>query len=143
MANLLNQITLANLDLVRMTESGYNLSSGDEGKSLNAVKVSVLNSHDALISEELLGVVVDELSVDEHIHVVTANQIDLLLHLLFLSQLEFRDLRDIVDLDPGPKHLDLVSVHRGVGDQNPSVLNPLGLMHSNLLVKQESCNNFS
>ena len=73
MANLLNQITLANLDLVRMTESGYNLSSGDEGKSLNAVKVSVLNSHDALVSEELLGVVVDELPVDEHVDVVLAD----------------------------------------------------------------------
>ena len=35
-------------------------------------------------------------------------------------------------------YLDLVGVHAGVGDQDVDVLQPLGLVHSDLLVQQET-----
>lgn len=35
-------------------------------------------------------------------------------------------------------YLDLVRVHAGVGDQDLDVLHPLGLVHSDLLVQQET-----
>lgn len=35
-------------------------------------------------------------------------------------------------------HFDLVGVHAGVGDQDLHVLHPLGLVHSDLLVQQET-----
>lgn len=35
-------------------------------------------------------------------------------------------------------YLDLVCVHAGVGDQDLDVLQPLGLVHSDLLVQQET-----
>lgn len=34
--------------------------------------------------------------------------------------------------------LDLVCVHAGVGDKNVDVLKSLGLVHSNLLIQQET-----
>ena len=37
----------------------------------------MLDGHDALVSEQLLGVVVDELSVDEHVDVVLADLLNL------------------------------------------------------------------
>ena len=77
LTDLLDEIALADLDLVRMAECGHNLPSSDESESLNAVKVCVFNSHDALVGEQLLGVVVDELPVDEHVDVVLADQINL------------------------------------------------------------------
>lgn len=40
-------------------------------------------------------------------------------------------------------YLDLVCVHAGVGDQDVGVLQPLRLIHSDLLVQQETCRNTS
>ena len=121
-----------------MTECGHDLSSSDQGEPLDAIKVGVLDSHNALVSEQLLWVVVDQLSVDEHVHVVAADHLHLLLHLLFLGELQFRDLRDVLDLDPGAEHFDLVRIHRGVGDQDLGILHSLGLVHPNLLIQQET-----
>lgn len=39
----------------------------------------------------------------------------------------------------GVTHFDLVRVHAGVGDQDLDVLHPLGLVHADLLVQQETC----
>ena len=50
---LFNEVALADLDLLRVAEGGDDLSPGDEGQALNAVKVGVLNSHDTLVSEQL------------------------------------------------------------------------------------------
>lgn len=38
-------------------------------------------------------------------------------------------------------HFDLVGVHAGVGDEDVHVLHPLGLVHADLLVQQETWNN--
>jgi hypothetical protein len=48
-----------------------------------------------LISSEfiyLFGVVVDELSVDKNVHIVSTDQINFVLHLLLLCQLNLGDL---------------------------------------------------
>lgn len=37
----------------------------------------MLDGHDALVGEQLLGVVVDQLSVDEHVDVVLADLVNL------------------------------------------------------------------
>ena len=86
----------------------------------------------------LLRVVVDQLPVDEDIHVVGADEVDLVLHLLLLSQLDLGHLADVVHLDSGAEHLDLVGVHRRVGDQDLGILNPLWLVHAHLLVQEET-----
>ena len=65
------------LDELWLSEGGDDLSAGDEGEPLDAVEVGVLDGHDALVGEQLLGVVVDELPVDEHVDVVLADQINL------------------------------------------------------------------
>lgn len=36
-------------------------------------------------------------------------------------------------------YLDLVCVHASVGHQDVDVLQPLGLVHTNLLVQQKTC----
>ena len=62
---------------------------------------------------------------------------DLVLHLFLLGELDFGDLRHPLHLHPRAEHLNLVSVHRRVGDQDPSVLNPLRLVLSGRLVQKE------
>ena len=80
------------------------------------------------VCKELLWVVVDQLAVDEYIHVMGTDQINLkvvliiegkigdfkvyylVLHLLLLRQLDFSNLADVVHLHSGAKHLDLVGV---------------------------------
>jgi hypothetical protein len=66
--------------------------TSDQRQPFNAVEISVLDGHNSLVSKELLGVVVDELSVDEDVDVVLADQLHLVLHLLLLGQLDFGHL---------------------------------------------------
>ena len=72
------------------------------------------------------------MSVDiaDHLHFV--------LHLLLLSQLQLRNLGDVIHLHSGAEHLDLVRVHGSVGDQDLGVLHSLRLVHSNFLVEKET-----
>jgi len=51
--------------------------TGDESQSLNPVEVCVFDGHDALVGEQLFGVIVDQLTVDEHVDVVLADLLDL------------------------------------------------------------------
>jgi len=99
-------------------KSGQNLGAEDGGESLNTIKVSVLNNHNAGTSEELLGVVVNKLSINEDIGLVGKNFVDFSLHLSLLSFLNFTDLLHRVDLDLGAHNLDLVVIEGGVGNHN-------------------------
>lgn len=59
----------------------------DKGQPLNAIKVGVLNSHDAGISKDLLREVVDELTVNKAVEALTDNVLHLDAHLLLLCLL--------------------------------------------------------
>ena len=157
-AYLLDDVTLSELDELGVSEGGDDLAAGDEGEALDAVEVGVLDGHDALVGEKLLGVVVDELAVDEHVDVVLADQVHLVLHLLLLGDLwrfsllekcskktyrqlfylNLRDLCDVLHAHARPEDLDLVCVHGGVGDQDLGVLDPLGLVGAGGLVQDEA-----
>ena len=63
---------------------------------------------------------------------------NLVLHLFLLGQLDLCDLRHALHLDPGAEHLDLVRVHRSVGDQDARVLQPLRLVLSGRLIQKET-----
>lgn len=65
----------------------------DTSESLNAVKVGVLDSHDASIREYFLREVVDQLSVDEAVDAVVNNLAALVAHLVSLRFLDVRHLR--------------------------------------------------
>ena len=65
----------------------------DERQALDAVKVGVLDGHDARIRKELLGVVVHQLPVDEAVDAVPDYRLHLVLHLVLLRLLDVRDLR--------------------------------------------------
>ena len=98
----------------------------------------MLDGADASIREELLWPVVDELSVDETVDAVCLDALNLGLHLLALSLLQLSELACRVDLDPCTEDLDLVRVHGCVGNQNLCVFYPLWLVHTELLVQDES-----
>ena len=51
--------------------------TGDESEPLDAVEVSMFDGHDALIGEQLLGVIIDQLTVDEDVDVVFADLLNL------------------------------------------------------------------
>lgn len=59
---LFDNITFAQFDFVRLVKRADDFSAGDKCKSLYAVKVCVLNSHDSRVSKQLFRVVVDQLS---------------------------------------------------------------------------------
>lgn len=63
-----------------------------EREPLDALEVSVLDGHDAGVGEQLLRIVVDELSVDEHVAAVLFDLLHLFAHLLLLGELELGDL---------------------------------------------------
>ena len=87
---------------------------------------------------DLLGVVVDQLAIDEDIDVMGDDLVDLGLHLLLLSLFDLRELGSGVDADARAKDLDLISVHRRVGDEDLCILDDLGLRAADLLVEEEA-----
>lgn len=103
--HLFDKVATSQFDHVGATESGDNLPAGNKGQPLDAVKVGVLDGHNAGVGEQLLGVVVDQLPVDEHSAVVLQNQFDLLLHLLLLGQLQFGHFGHWIDADTWAEHL--------------------------------------
>jgi len=74
--DLLDERALAQLDRVRRVEVGADLAAQHERQPLHALEVGVLNRHDAGVGEQLLGVVVDQLSVDEDIGAVFDDPVD-------------------------------------------------------------------
>jgi hypothetical protein len=80
--DFLNHIASTDLDLVGRIKGTGNLSTSDEGQSLDAFKVGMLDRHDTLFGEEGFGVIVDELSVDKASDTVSGNGSDLCLHLV-------------------------------------------------------------
>lgn len=63
-----------------------------ERKTLDAIKVRVLDGHDARIGKDLLGEVVDELAVDKAVDAVVYNGVHLAAHLVPLRLLYVRHL---------------------------------------------------
>mgnify|MGYP001578169359 CR=1 FL=1 len=83
--DLLNRVAHAELDQAGVVERTRNLSTRDESQTFDALEIGVLDAHDARLGEEGLGVVVDELAVDEAGHAVGFDLGDLGLHLLLVS----------------------------------------------------------
>lgn len=136
--DLNGNIEYLNWYLFRRIESGDNLSAQDKRQTFNTLKISMLNSHNTSISKQLLRIVIDELSVDKDTAAMLNNLLDLLLHLLLLGELELGNLGDRVDLDARAKHLDFISVHWRVGDENLGVLDASRLIKTRLLVQEEA-----
>lgn len=109
--NLLNNIAVAKADQLGMVKGRSDLASSDKSQTLNTIEISVLNRHDASISKQLLGPVVDKLSVDKAGNAVFLDLLNLGTHLLTLSTLQLFQLASALDADAGTKDLDLVSVH--------------------------------
>ena len=63
---------------------------------------------------------------------------DLVLHLLLLGELDLGNLAHVVHLHSGAEHLDLVRVHRRVGDQDARVLHALRLVLAGRLVQEKT-----
>ncbi|KAI6750784.1 hypothetical protein HG530_014234 [Fusarium avenaceum] len=113
---------MTELDLFGMVKCGSDLTASDKGQTLNAIEIGVLNRHDTSISEQLLGPVINELSVDKAVDAVRLDLLHLGLHLLLLGLLELGQLACRANLDTCTKDLDL----------------SLGLVDTNLLVENET-----
>jgi len=80
--DLLNQVAGAEDVSLGVVKGGADLTAGDQREALDAVEIGVLDRRDALVAEHLLGVVVDELAVDEEVAAVRGD----LLALAFVRQ---------------------------------------------------------
>ena len=63
---------------VGLVEGGDDLGAGGHRESLDALEVRVLDHHHALIREQLLRVVVHQLSVHEHVRTVSHDLLNLI-----------------------------------------------------------------
>ena len=138
--DLLDQFTLTQDFVLSLwvIESTQNLGSGGSSESLDAIEVSVLDDHDALVRHELLGVVVDELSVDEDSWLVCQDFLDLVGHFFLFSGFELSHGVDGVDLSFDGVNFDFIIVHWGVGDHDFAVLHSSGAAHRDLFLENET-----
>ena len=135
--DLFDGVALAELDEVRSVERAGDLAARDESQALDALKVGVLDAHDALRGEKALWVVVDELAVDKAGDAVRLDFGHFGLHLLPLCPLELCELARPVDLHLCPKDLDFIRVHGRVCNHDFRILNPARAVDRDLLVEDE------
>lgn len=117
----------------------------NERKAFDALEVGVLDGHNLGVGEELFGIVVDQLAVDEHVAVVRQDLVNLknlsskitlrqnshlLFHLELLRSLEFGNLGDGVNANARSEHLHLVGVHGRVCNENLGLLHAARLIHA-------------
>ena len=69
---------------------------------------------------------------------INREEANLVLHLLLLGELDLGDLRHPLHLHPRAEDLDLVRVHRRVGDQDARVLHALRLVLAGRLVQEKT-----
>ncbi|GIX62056.1 DUF748 domain-containing protein [Babesia caballi] len=136
--DLLDLVAVAKGHALGGVERADNLAAQALGKALHAVKVRVLDGHDAGLLEELVGVVVDQLPVDEDVAAVAQNAVDLVLHLLLLALLQRAHGLEAVDVHLHAVDLHLVGVHGGVSDKHLAVRQGLGLAHADFLLQDEA-----
>ena len=98
----------------------------------------MLDDHNSSLSEELLGVVVDELSVNEYIRLVSEDALDLIEHFLLLGLFDFTNSAHGVDLNFGAHNFDFIVVHRSVSNQDTAVLGSLVASSGDGLLKDET-----
>ena len=92
----------------------------------------------ARFGEELLGVVVNQLTVDEAVDAVTDDLFALALHLLSLRLFDFRHLGHGIDAHARSVNFNFIGIHRRVRDQNLSVFDSLRLTDAKALVQDEA-----
>jgi len=63
--HLLDEVTLAQTGALRAVKCGEDLAARHQCQTLYALEVGVLNSHHTVVREQLLWVVVDQLSVTQ------------------------------------------------------------------------------
>ena len=114
--DLLDQVAGAEDVALGVVKGGADLTAGDQREALDAVEIGVLDGRDALVAEHLLGVVVDELAVDEEVAAVRGDLLALGSHLRLLRSLDLANLRHGVHPHARAVDLDLVGVHRRVRD---------------------------
>lgn len=107
--------------LFRVIEGREDGGTENGGKAFNTIEVGVLNDHNASLSQKLLGVVVNELPVDENIGLVLEDIFDLVLHLALLGFFELTNILNRISAYLGSHNLNLVVVHGGVGNHYATV----------------------
>mmetsp|Transcript_23269 Transcript_23269/g.53775 ORF Transcript_23269/g.53775 Transcript_23269/m.53775 type:complete len:250 (-) Transcript_23269:126-875(-) len=126
------------LRLLWVVEGRHDVRPQDCGQALGAVEVGVLDGHDASLLEQLLGVIVDQLTVDEHVAAVLDNAVHLRLHLLPLRLLDLGDGLQGVHLHAGAVDFYLVRVHLAVRDEDLAILHHLGHADADFLLEDEA-----
>jgi hypothetical protein len=136
--HLLDDIAVAELDVFGVVESAGDLGASDKCETLHTVEVGVLDRCNTSVREELLGPVVDELSVDEAVDTVALDALNLGLHLLALRLLQLGQLASSLNLYSRTEDLHLICVHASVCNHDLGVLHALGLVDTKLFVQNEA-----
>ena len=63
----------------------------------------------------LFGVVIDELSIDEHVHIEFAYFVNFFLHFVFLGLFDFGKTFYVIGAHAWTEDFDLICVHGSVG----------------------------
>lgn len=98
----------------------------------------MLNNQNSLLDEQLLGVVIDQLPVDEDVGLVGSDLVDFFTHLLSLGFGDLLHFLQRFDSDSRAVDLDLVVVHRGVADEHAAVFQGSLAADGDVLFQDES-----
>ena len=120
--DFLNRFASTEGSTVWRVESGKDVGAKNGRESFNTIEVGMFDNHDAGVSQKLLWVVVDQLSVDEDVGSMGQDFLNLIVHLLLLSSLNFGDGSHGVDLDLGAHNLNFIVVHGSVSNKNAWVI---------------------
>mmetsp|Transcript_82699 Transcript_82699/g.230620 ORF Transcript_82699/g.230620 Transcript_82699/m.230620 type:complete len:336 (+) Transcript_82699:443-1450(+) len=136
--DLFDPLARAELDILWAVEGRDDVRAEHRGEALGAVEVGVFDGHNPVVPEQLIGVVVNELPVDEDVAAMLDDLLNLRLHLLPLGFLNLGDCLEGVHLDASTVDFDLVSVHLGVGQENLAVFLHFLRPDPNLLFEDET-----
>mmetsp|Transcript_6822 Transcript_6822/g.26358 ORF Transcript_6822/g.26358 Transcript_6822/m.26358 type:complete len:200 (-) Transcript_6822:663-1262(-) len=136
--DFLDRIAFAKLHVLGVVKGRHNLSASDGREAFCAVEVGVLNDHHASLSKDGLRQVVHELAIDEAVDAVVDDLAALGAHLFPFRLFDLGHLAQPIDTDAGSIDLDLVRVHRGVGDQDLGVLDRVRTPRADALLEDES-----
>jgi hypothetical protein len=136
--NLLDQVAVAELHLIRVVEGRDDLTASDEREPLDTVEVGVLNRHNPRLGEQLLRPVINQLPVNKAVNPVQLDAVDLLAHLFSFGFLELYELTCRFDFDMRAKDLHFIYIHGHVGDEDLGIFESLRLVYADALIEDET-----
>lgn len=124
--------------LINIVEGTQDVRSQYSCESLSSVEIGVLDDHYTFLRKELLGVVVNKLTINEDIRFVVQNFLDFHFHFFFLSCLNFGNFIHRINLNFWAMNFNFIIVHGSVCNKNSRILFQFRASNTDWLFKNKT-----